>query len=63
MPAAVDRMSGMTIFPDGKLEATIDGKLHTAAWGNVSRRDSWDEARRERASEQMKETWKRRKAK
>ena len=63
MPASVNRISAMTIFPDGRLEATIDGKLQTAAWGNASRRDSWDEARRKRASEQMKETWKRRKEK
>ena len=62
MPAAVSRISAMTIYPDGRLEATIDGKLQTAAWGNASRRDSWDETRRKRASEQMKETWKRRKA-
>lgn len=63
MPAAVSRISAMTIFPDGRLEATIDGKLQTAVWGNASRRDSWDETRRKRTSEQMKETWKRRKAK
>ena len=62
MPAAVSRLSAMTIFPDGRLEAMIDGKLQTTAWGNASRRDSWDETRRKRASEQMKETWKRRKA-
>ena len=62
MPAAVSRISAMTIYLDGRLEATIDGKLQTAAWGNASRRDSWDETRRKRASEQMKETWKRRKA-
>ena len=63
LPEAVDRMSTMRIFPDGKLEAEIDGKLRTAPWGNISRSDSWDETRRKRASEQMKETWKRRKAK
>ena len=60
MPAAVSRIGAMTIFPNGRLEATIDGKLRTAAWGNASRRDSWDETRRKQASEQMKETWKRR---
>ena len=63
LPAAVDRIRSMTIYPDGRLEAMIDGKLHTAAWGNASRRDSWDETRKKRASEQMKETWRRRKTK
>ena len=63
MPAAVNRISAMTIYPDGRLEATIDGKSQTAAWGNAPRSDSWDEARRKNASDHMKETWKRRKAK
>ena len=63
LPAEVGRINGMTIFPDGKLEAMIDGEVLTATWGNASRRDSWDETRRKHASEQMKETWKRRKAK
>ncbi len=63
MPTAVSRISAMTIFPDGRLEATIDGKLQTAAWGNAPRSNSWDEAQRKHASEQMKETWKRRKTK
>ena len=63
LPAEVGRINGMTIFPDGKLEAMIDGEVLTATWGNASRRDSWDETRRKHASEQMKETWKRRKVK
>lgn len=61
MPMAVNRVSGITGFPDGRLEVQIDGHTQNAVWGNTSRRDSWDEKRRRRASEQMKEAWKRRK--
>ena len=61
LPVSVSRISTVTVFPDGRLEATIDGKVQTAAWGNASRRESWDEERRGRASEEMKEVWKRRK--
>ena len=63
LPVEISRINSMTIFPDGRLEATIDGMLRTAAWGNISRRESWDEGRRKRASAKMKENWNRRNAK
>ena len=61
LPIAVERVQGMTIYPDGRIEAVIDGKSCTAAWANASRRSSWDEAARKRASEQMQAVWERRK--
>lgn len=63
LPDMMDRVDGITIFPDGRLQAVLDGKEYETAWANASRRESWNDERRKRASEQMKETWKRRKAK
>ena len=61
LPVVMDRVEAMTLFPDGRVEAVIDGQRRTAAWGNISRRESWDDERRKRASVQMKEVWNRRK--
>lgn len=61
MPRAVSRIDRLTIFPDGRVDAVIDGQERTAAWANASRRDSWDDERRKHASEKMKDAWKRRK--
>ena len=63
LPDAMKRVSSITAYPDGTLKALVDGQEQEATWGNASRSESWNEKNRSRASEQMKETWKRRKAK
>ena len=63
LPDAIKRVSSITAYPDGTLKALVDGQEQEATWGNASRSESWNEKNRRRASEQMKETWKRRKAK
>ena len=48
-------------FDEYCLSNDVDNEKLTKDLVCGSRRDSWDETRRKRASEQMKETWRRRK--
>ena len=57
LPLTMDRVSAMTVYPGGRLEAVIDGQIQSAVWSNISRRDSWDAERRKRASEKKKASW------
>ena len=63
LPDAITRVASIIAFPDGTLKVLADGQEQETTWGNASRSESWDEKKRKQASEQMKETWKRRKAK
>ena len=57
------RVDGMTVYPDGRITFDIGGATIERAWANAPRSRSWNAENRQRASEQMKETWKRRKSK
>ena len=63
LPDAVSRVEKITVFPNGTLKVLVDRCEEEVTWASPSRRDSWDEKKRQQASNQMKETWKRRKAK
>ena len=62
LPEAISRVEMITVFPTGTLKVQVDGREEEVTWASPSRRDSWDEKKRQQASDRMKETWKRRKA-
>lgn len=62
LPEAISRVEIITVFPTGTLKMQADGNEEEVTWASPSRRDSWDEKKRQQASDRMKETWKRRKA-
>ena len=59
----MNRIDGITAYPDGRITFDIGGTTIERAWGNAPRSQSWNAENRQRASDQMKETWKRRKSK
>ena len=51
LPAAMNKISKITIYPDGRLIFDIDGKQVERPWANPSRKDSWNTEMRQQARE------------
>ena len=55
LPGAINRVERIVVFPDGRLQITVDGKTVERLWSNPSRSESWTlEMKRKAAADALK---------